>query len=149
MKEDLQQYVQDLPMPSTVFFALVETTAKLVDHSEKYWQSQGLTGARIRILVEIMKEGGSILPSMLAERIGVSKANISLLLGPLESEQWIRREPHAVDGRKTVITITAAGQNVLLKHLPGNRQRIEDSMRALDETEQRQLLSLLNKLRRG
>ncbi|GED31954.1 MarR family winged helix-turn-helix transcriptional regulator [Brevibacillus centrosporus] len=149
MKEDLQKYVQDLPMPSTVFFALVETTAKLVDHSEKYWQSQGMTGARIRILVEIMKEGGSILPSMLAERIGVSKANISLLLGPLESEQWIRREPHAVDGRKTVIIITAAGQKVLLKHLPGNRQRIEDSMRALDETEQRQLLFLLNKLRRG
>lgn len=149
MKEDLQIYVQDLPMPSTVFFALVETTAKLVDHSEKYWQSQGMSGARIRILVEIMKEGGSILPSMLAERIGVSKANISLLLGPLESEQWIRREPHAVDGRKTVIIITAAGQKVLLKHLPGNRQRIEDSMRALDETEQRQLLSLLNKLRRG
>ena len=136
-------------MPSTVFFALVETTAKLVDHSEKYWQSQGMSGARIRILVEIMKEGGSILPSMLAERIGVSKANISLLLGPLESEQWIRREPHAVDGRKTVIIITAAGQKVLLKHLPGNRQRIEDSMRALDETEQRQLLFLLNKLRRG
>jgi len=28
-------------------------------------------------------------------------------------------------------------------------ERIEDSMHALDETEQRHLLSLLNKLRRG
>ncbi|KQL48406.1 hypothetical protein AN963_00910 [Brevibacillus choshinensis] len=53
--------------------------------------------ARIRTLVEIMKEGGSLLPSMLAQRIQVSKAN----------------------------------------------------MKALDERELNQLLSLLQKLKRG
>lgn len=149
MKDQLQEYVHDLPLHSVVFFSLVEATATLVDHSEKYWQSKGLNGARIRILVEIMKEGGSILPSMLAKRIQVSKANISLLLTPLENDGLIRRNQHPQDGRKSVVSITAEGQSLLLRNLPGNRQCIADKMKALDEHELNQLLTLLQKVKRG
>lgn len=147
--KDLQQYVQDMPLPNLVFFALVESTAKLVDVSEKYWQSLGLNGARIRILVEIMKEGGTILPSTLAQKIGVTKSNISLLLSPLENEKFIRREPHPSDGRKWVISITNEGQSLLMQYLPANRQRIEEKMQVLEEEEMKQLLFLLNKLKRA
>ena len=34
-----------------VFFTLVETTAKLVEVSEKYWQPIGQNGARVRISI--------------------------------------------------------------------------------------------------
>lgn len=146
MKE-LQEYVHDLPMHTLVFFSLVEATANLVDVSEKYWQSKGLNGARIRILVELMKEGGTMLPSMLAKKIGVTKPNISLLLIPLENEDLIRRASHPRDGRKTVISITSEGQSLLLKYLPENRQRIAEKMKVLEEQEMKQLLVLLNKLR--
>jgi Transcriptional regulators len=145
--EELQQYVRDLPLSASVFFALVETTASLVDVSEKYWQSKGMNGARIRILVEIMKEGGTILPSALARKIGVTKANVSLLLSPLEKDGWIRREPHPEDGRKSVVSITGEGQSLLLRHLPENRQGIAERMQALEEDELRLLLKLLTKLR--
>lgn len=145
--KDLQQYVLDLPLHQLVFFTLVETTAKLVDGSEKYWQSKGLNGARIRILVEIMKAGGTILPSMLAQNIGVTKANISLLLIPLENDALIRRDSHPKDGRKSVISITAQGQSLLLEHLPENRQRVAEGMQPLEEQELYQLLALLNKLK--
>lgn len=146
MKE-LQEYVHDLPMHTRVFFSLVEATANLVDVSEKYWQSKGLNGARIRILVELMKEGGTMLPSMLAKKIGVTKPNISLLLIPLENEDLIRRASHPKDGRKTVISITSEGQSLLLTYLPENRQRIAEKMKVLEEQEMEQLLVLLNKLR--
>lgn len=144
----LQEYVHDLPLHSLAFFSLVEATASLVDLSERYWQSKGLNGARIRILVEIMKEGGTILPSMLAKKIGVTKPNISLLLIPLENDGLIRRASHPMDGRKTVISITSEGQSLLLKNLPENRQRIAEKMKVLEEHELKQLLVLLNKLRR-
>lgn len=146
---DLQQYVLDLPLPNTAFFALVEATAALVDCSEKYWQSKGINGARIRILVEIMKNGGCIFPSNLAERIGVTKANISLLLVPLEQDGLIRRARHAEDGRKTIITITDTGKQLLSEHLPGNRETVGQQMSRLNELELQQLLTLLSKLRRG
>jgi len=146
---NLQQYVLDMPLHNEVFFALVETTAKLVDVSEKYWQSKGVNGARIRILVEIMKAGGTLLPSTLAANIGVTKANISLLLSPLENEGLLCRQPHPKDGRKSVISITREGQSLLLQHLPENREAIAQRMRALNELELNQLLSLLNKLKKG
>jgi len=145
--KDLQDYVLDLPLPNRAFFALVETTAKLVDVSEKYWQARGINGARIRILVEIMKEGGTVLPSTLARKIGVTKSNISLLLTPLENEGYLRREAHPLDGRKWVISITPEGQSLLLLHLPDNRQCVAAKMQALDEQELHQLLMLLHKLK--
>ncbi len=146
--KDLEKYVNELPLHTQAFFSLVEATANLVDVSEKYWQSKGLNGARIRILVEIMKEGGTILPSILAKKIGVTKANISLLLIPLENDELIRRASHPNDGRKTVISITREGQSLLLKYLPENRQEIAEKMKVLDEQELKQLILLLNKLRK-
>ncbi|MCM3698018.1 MarR family winged helix-turn-helix transcriptional regulator [Paenibacillus macerans] len=145
--EKLQEYVWDQPLHTQVFFALVEATAKLVDVSEKYWQSTGQNGARIRILVEIMKEGGSLLPSLLAQKIGVTKANISLLLVPLEKDGFVRRDSHPTDGRKAVISITSEGQTFLLNHLPGNRRSIADRLQVLTDGELEQLASLLNKLK--
>ncbi|MWV43867.1 MarR family transcriptional regulator [Paenibacillus sp. HJL G12] len=145
---NLQEFVLDQPLHTQAFFSLVETTAKLVDVSEKYWQSKGLNGARIRVLVELMKEGGSLLPSILAKRIGVTKANISLLLIPLEQDGFIRRESHPVDGRKSVISVTSEGQQLLFTHLPANREGIAEKMKSLDEQELHQLLFLLHKLRR-
>ncbi|REK77949.1 MarR family transcriptional regulator [Paenibacillus paeoniae] len=136
-------------MRNQVFFALVETTAQLVDVSESYWQAQGINGARIRILVELMKDGGTLLPSKLAQKIGVTKANISLLLVPLEKDELIRRESHPDDGRKSVITITRQGQSLLLEHLPSNRERMAERMSVLDEAELKQLQTLLQKLKRA
>ncbi|MEK3877547.1 MarR family winged helix-turn-helix transcriptional regulator [Paenibacillus sp. FSL M7-0420] len=147
--DDLKSYVLELPLENEVFFALVGATAGTVAVSEKYWQAQGLNGARIRVLVEIAKDGGSILPSLLAERIAVTKANISLLLTPLEKDGYITRAAHAQDGRKTVISLTEAGKRLLLEQLPGNRKAVAAVMNRLDEPELHLLLELLNKLSRG
>ncbi|NQX44171.1 MarR family transcriptional regulator [Paenibacillus tritici] len=147
--DDLQKYVLELPLANEAFFALIGATAGAVAVSEKYWQAQGLNGARIRVLVEIAKHGGTILPSLLAERIGVTKANISLLLTPLEKDGYITRAGHAQDGRKTVISITGAGQRLLTEQLPGNREAVAAVMNRLEEEELRLLLGLLNKLSRG
>ncbi|MGG1658263.1 hypothetical protein [Brevibacillus sp. NRS-1366] len=57
-------------VPTLAFFTLADATAELVSESEKYWQSKGINGARIRILVEIAKVGGQILPSLLVRTLG-------------------------------------------------------------------------------
>ncbi|MEO3944769.1 MarR family transcriptional regulator [Gorillibacterium sp. CAU 1737] len=145
--EELQEYVLHLPLANEVFFALVETTAKLVEVSEQVWQSHGLNGARIRVMVEIMKAGGTLLPSELAQRIGVTKANISLLLIPLERDGFIHRAVHPQDGRMTLISITEEGKSLLMRHLPENRQRVSERMQALEAHELKQLLVLVSKLR--
>ncbi|WP_379152710.1 MarR family winged helix-turn-helix transcriptional regulator [Paenibacillus sp. sgz5001063] len=148
-QDDLQEYVLNLPLPNEAFFTLVEATANMVAVSEKYWQSKGLNGARIRVLVEIAKQGGTMLPSVLAGKIGVSKANISLLLTPLKRDGYIARTEHAQDGRKSVISLTAAGRVLLTEQLPGNREAVAGRMSRLNGEELRQLTMLLQKLNRS
>jgi DNA-binding MarR family transcriptional regulator len=144
--DHLLQVVLNQPLHTKAFFTLVDTTAGLVSVSEKYWQSKGLNGARIRILVEISKQGGTILPSTLAQNIGVTKANISMLLTPLEKDGLIARTNDTKDGRKSVISITNEGQQLLLEHLPENRQTVAERMQGLNEQELHQLIFLLQKL---
>ncbi|AWV33600.1 MarR family transcriptional regulator [Paenibacillus sp. FSL H7-0716] len=144
--DHLQQFVLNQPLHTKAFFTLVEATANLVSVSEKYWQSKGLNGARIRILVEISKHGGAILPSTLAQIIGVTKANISMLLTPLERDGLITRSNDTKDGRKSVISITSEGQQLLLEHLPENRQAVAERMQNLNDQELHQLIFLLQKL---
>ncbi|WP_379127191.1 MarR family winged helix-turn-helix transcriptional regulator [Paenibacillus sp. sgz500958] len=144
--DNLQQYLLEQPLTARAFFGLVEATAELVGVSEKYWQAKGLNGARIRILVEIAKAGGRMLPSELARTIGVTKANITLLLTPLEKDGFISRNADGEDGRKSVISITGHGRQLLIDHIPGNRQVIAEHMGGLSEADMEQLISLLQKL---
>ncbi|MFE5322547.1 MarR family winged helix-turn-helix transcriptional regulator [Paenibacillus sp. NPDC056579] len=143
---DIHKYVTEQPLGVQTFFALVDTTARLIGISEKYWSSKGLNGARIRMLVEIAKAGGSILPSMLAGRIGVTKANISVLLVPLEQHGYIRCTSHPEDGRKRMIVLTPEGEGLLWEFMPGNRAVIAEQLDKLNESEMRQLITLLEKL---
>jgi len=144
----IQRYVTQQPLEVEAFFAMVDTTAELVGISEKYWSSLGINGARIRILVEIAKAGGTILPSTLASRIGVTKANISVLLSPLEQQGYIRSESDPEDGRKRKIQLSEDGENLLLDVLPGNRATIMKRMENLDADELKLLMSLLRRLRK-
>ncbi|MFC5402590.1 MarR family winged helix-turn-helix transcriptional regulator [Cohnella soli] len=146
---DIREYVDNQPPKVRAFFAMVDATAHLIGLSEKYWASQGLNGARIRILVEIAKAGGTILPSVLAGRIGVTKANISVLLVPLEQLGFIRISEHPEDGRKRRVELTGEGEAILLEKLPGNRDTISTGMSSLNEAETEQLWHLLSKLHRS
>jgi DNA-binding MarR family transcriptional regulator len=147
--KDIQQYVTELPLEARTFFALVDATARMIGFSEKYWASKGLNGARIRLLVEIAKAGGTILPSVLAARIGVTKANISVLLGPLEQLGYITSASHPEDGRKRTIVLSPEGESLLWDVLPGNRAVTAARMEGLNDQEKMQLLGLLGKLQKG
>lgn len=147
--QDIRQFATRQPLETQAFFALVDTTAKLIGESEKYWQSVGINGARVRLLAEIAKAGGSMLPSALASVIGVTKANISVLLVPLKEAGYVEESEHPEDGRKKRIALTPEGEALLRDALPGNRAVIADRMSGLNEAELRQLMTLLGRLREG
>jgi DNA-binding MarR family transcriptional regulator len=146
---NIVKYVTQQPLEVQTFFTLVDTTAQLVGASEKYWSSKDMNGARIRILVEIAKAGGSIQPSTLASLIGVTKANISVLLVPLERLGYIQTSSHPQDGRKRRVVLSLEGEKLLMDLLPGNRATIAGQMKGLNEEEMNMLLSLLHKLQKN
>ncbi|MGG1658262.1 MarR family winged helix-turn-helix transcriptional regulator [Brevibacillus sp. NRS-1366] len=86
-------------------------------------------------------------PFPVSQNIGVTKANISILLAPLEQDGFISRTGHPEDGRKTLISLTTKGQKLLFRHLPDNRHVIAEAMKGLSETELHQLIFLLEKIK--
>lgn len=69
-----------------------------------------------------------------------------MLLIPLERDGLITRSNDTKDGRKSVISITSEGQQLLLEHLPENRQAVAERMQNLNDQELHQLIFLLQKL---
>ncbi|NYJ75521.1 MarR family transcriptional regulator [Allobranchiibius huperziae] len=56
---------------------------------------------------------GPLGPRELAERLGLTPSTVTSLLDRLEAAGFARREAHPTDRRKSVITLTAAGEEVV------------------------------------
>ncbi len=63
-------------------------------------------------------------PKELSRSMQVSSARVAVLLNHLEKKGWVRRDPDTRDERKTVITLTDAGRDALLRE----KQTILDSL---------------------
>lgn len=107
-----------------------------------------LTLSEISVLSRLDRDGPAT-PGALAEEERVRPQAMGATLAALEQRQLVERRAHPDDGRCVVMSVTAAGQTILVDRRCVNTQRVA---RALDEfslAEQRQLvvaIPLLEKL---
>lgn len=87
-----------------------------------------------------------LLPSELAEKIGVTRATITGLLDGLERDSLIERRTHAHDRRALTIHLTQAARDWLEAMLPEHYRRIALLMSDLEPSERQQLIALLTKV---
>lgn len=73
--------------------------------------SAGESVARLRLLNELHCNGPKKMAD-LADSLGVTPRNVTALVDALESEQLVRRVPHATDRRITMIEITGGSATV-------------------------------------
>ena len=71
-----------------------------------------------------------INPSRLSETTGESRANITRICDELCDRGLIRRHAANTDRRRVVISLTAAGERLLLKLLPGLRRSLKHAHEA-------------------
>lgn len=81
----------------------------------------------------------------LAEALGVTKGNVSQLLGRLEDDGLVRRE---ADGAAYVLRLTPAGEGVLGELGPAHDAFLDDCFAALSAQELNELERLLERVRR-
>jgi DNA-binding MarR family transcriptional regulator len=91
----------------------------------------------------------AVTPSILAQKLGVTRATMTGLLDGLQKEGLIARQALAEDRRKVGVLLTAKGRRILDNILPDYYRHFAKLTTYLDEGERQTLISLLKKVNQG
>lgn len=110
----------------------------------------GLSQGRFLVMIILYRNPDQpISPSVLSEKVGVTRATITGLLDGLERDECIARTNHANDRRRKWVRLTEKGIRILEAMLPDYYRRIKGLMRGLSEGERLELMRLLSKVKTG
>lgn len=118
---------------------------KIGRKSQEPLERIGLTGPQFDVLMNVHTTPG-LTQQMLADRLHVTKGNVSQLIEKLAKKELLVRQRQ---GRTSCLFATKKGSVLIEEMLPEHDQFIVDQFESLTEEEQRQLLFLLRKLYKG
>lgn len=113
-------------------------------HSRKLVESHGLTGPQALILKAL--QNGSITAGELANRVNLSQGTVTDILNRLEQRGHITRVRDIQDRRRVLVEATDEGLAVLDKSPPLLQERFAQRFNNLQDWEQSQLLSSLQRI---
>jgi len=141
------QDMEPLCVKATV--TLLRTGSDLLTGFEKMLGRYGLSQGRFLILIVMNRTPDELTsPSILADKIGVTRATMTRLIDGLEKERLIKRYAHESDRRKQHLKLTSKGRAILETLLPDYWSRLYGLMGGLDTQEQATLITLLQKVAR-
>jgi DNA-binding MarR family transcriptional regulator len=105
----------------------------------------GARGYHFRLRATLV-EFGPASQAALGRRSSIDRSDVVAALNELEADGYVRRSPDPADGRRNVITITAAGkrQYKRLTNLVGKAQ--DEIFAPLSATDRSRLTTILGKL---
>jgi DNA-binding MarR family transcriptional regulator len=102
------------------------------------------------VLILLMREASATsTPSVLADKLGVTRATMTGLLDGLEQGGLVTRVFAKEDRRSVKIQLTAAGQAKLDVVMPDYYRRLRQCMQSLNEEKREQLQQLLGLINSG
>jgi DNA-binding MarR family transcriptional regulator len=150
--EQWRQERPDLdPSPIGIVGRVSRLARELEQRLEPVYKAHGLEPGWHDVLATLRRTGPPyrLRPTDLTESLMLTSSGTTKRLDRLEQAGLVAREPDPADRRGTLITLTAAGHelidSVTEAHLANERRLLA----SLDETEQRDLADLLRKLRLG
>ena len=135
--------------PSSVQAAvtLLKTGSDVLTGFEKMLKVYGLSQGRFLILVVMNRQPKNVTtPSILAGKIGVTRATMTGLIDGLVKDGFIARLSHDGDRRRQNLKLTDDGRNLLEDLLPDYWSRIYNLMSGLTEKEEQTLTRILGKV---
>ena len=135
--------------PSSVKAAvtLLKTGSDVLTGFEKMLKGYGLSQGRFLILIVMNRRPDKpATPSVLAEKIGVTRATMTGLIDGLVKDGLIRRYSHGSDRRMLKLKLTEKGIELLEALLPDYWSRIFNLMSSLTNEEEKMLTHLLGKV---
>lgn len=132
--------------PSEVaLVSVIRAGARLLKSSESLYTSIGLTGAQYNVL-RILEGAGEPIPQQeIADKLLVSRANVTGLLDKLEAKELIERLP-CEDRRVNMVRLMGKGFGLIEKSFGKVTENSIRAMSNLTKDEQKTLVRLLEKL---
>lgn len=93
---------------------LFRLAPRLVDLQDLGVREYGLGFARGRVLWAL-QGSGPVLMRALSQALGISPRTVTGLVDALEADGWVTRSPHPADRRATIISLTPAAENALVR----------------------------------
>ncbi len=90
-----------------------------------------------------------LLPSIISEKLGATRATVSKLLKALESKGWIVKHSSTTDKRAVPVRLTESGNAILENFLPVNFEVVHSLFENLTREEIKQFSHLLDKIKEG
>lgn len=149
--DELKEHAKKIPEinPSSVIAMLiVKQVANDIQHEifdilqEKYQLSEG----KLHVMIILHQQKDLITPSLLAQKAGVTKATISIMLKRMQRDGLINLVSSNEDGRVKKVGLTEIGQIMMEEILPTHYLRISKLMGKLKVKEQKELIKLLQKI---
>jgi DNA-binding MarR family transcriptional regulator len=115
---------------------------KIMDPLERDYD---LSGSKMSILMMLYNNDNHPLsPSLMAEKLHVSRANISAMLKRMERNELIEIRTQVADARNKEVYLVNKGKELLNSILPAHYQRIHQLMEPLNEQDRNKLMVLLD-----
>jgi DNA-binding MarR family transcriptional regulator len=114
-------------------------------HSKRLLQSHGLSGPQLLMLRELAASGGGTVGG-LAERVRLSQATVTEILGRLQRRGLVDRSRSPVDRRCVQNRLTTAGRQALRQAPPLLQEAFTERLARLQPWEQNQLLASVQRL---
>jgi DNA-binding MarR family transcriptional regulator len=114
-------------------------------HSKQLNKTSGLTGPQLLIMQEVAQSDG-ITASRIAQNVNLSPATVTNILDRLENRNLVNRVRSQLDKRRVSLYLTEGGQALLAKAPQPLQEHFIEKFTALDEWEQSQLLSSMQRI---
>ena len=105
----------------------------------------GLSPARFQIM-EALRQGQARSMVDLADRLSVTKRNITSLVDGMEKDGLATRQPHPTDRRSILVALTPKGEAAFREAAMVQQNNLDQLMSRLDASQQKALSASLVKL---
>lgn len=112
-------------------------------------RGHGVPSPTAMIVLEVLRGAGEPLhPSTVADRCFLSRPALSSVMDTLERRGFVRRDVHAEDRRRVLVSITEAGRETMERLLPELHRAEAEWVSPLSAEDRARLLGLLGALQR-
>jgi DNA-binding MarR family transcriptional regulator len=129
--------------------ALVQAAEGFLDMADRALRHHELSSAGRQALAVLDGAGEPLSPTTIAERLIVTTASVTSLLDTLERRGLVARRPDLADRRRVLVELTAAGRTHVDRVLPEMVALQTAVLAEMSEPQRKQLLALLDVVRRG